>query len=302
MFDPMVVPLDGSALSEAVLPYVEQIARAFAAHVRLVHVMAPDDFLGDLVLDDPQQKARFDELVEDGRREAVKYLKRQQVESLRGIDSEVMVLQSSEGGPAEAITEYSEERGAGLIAMTTHGRGGFDRWAMGSVADRLLHMTRIPLLLIRASEDVAQAGPIRSVLVPLDGSELAEGALPLATALAQAMHPTIRLFRAVPPFSATYANIPYYEYMARAEAEARLTASSYLSDVTKRFALEESSSSVEMGDPARLVIQQAAKEPGTLIAMTTHGRSGLGRWLLGSVADTVVRSGAGPVLLIRARR
>lgn len=116
MFDPIVVPLDGSSFAEAVLPYVEQLGRVFQAHVRLLHVIDPEQFLGELVLDDPQQRARYEEFVEDGRRQATKYLKRQQVgPSLRDIESKTSVLRIKKDDPAGTIAEYAEQQGAGLI-------------------------------------------------------------------------------------------------------------------------------------------------------------------------------------------
>jgi nucleotide-binding universal stress UspA family protein len=229
-------------------------------------------------------------------------LKRQQATSLRGFESSISVLQTPRGAAAEVIAEHAEQLAAGLIAITTHGRGGLDRWAMGSVADRLAHMSRTPLLLFRplAGEAVERA-PLSSVMLPLDGSDLAEAALPFATALAKTMGLQVVLTRIAPPvFAMPRGQNP--EHVSQAEGWLRQSAHEYLKTIQEQFNTEglDATVDIEAGDPAQAIVEKAASRPGTLIVMTTHGRSGLGRWLLGSVADKIVRSGAAPVLLLRS--
>jgi nucleotide-binding universal stress UspA family protein len=302
MFDPVVVPLDGSRLSEAVLPYAQRISRSFRAHVRLVHVLDPDELLGDLVLDDPKQKALFDEFVEEERRQAVLYLKRQQADSLRGIESSVTVLRAPRGATAQVIAEHAEEQDAGLIAMTTHGRAGLDRWAMGSVADRVAHTSRTPLLLFRPKdEQEAEQERLSTVMLPLDGSDLAEASLQFGVAIAKAMGLRVVLVRVASQVFTMYRD-ETAEHVRQAEGWLRQSAHDYLKAIQSQFTAEglEASLEIEAGHPAQAIIEQAISRPGTLIVMTSHGRSGIGRWLLGSVADKVIRSGAAPVLLLRS--
>jgi nucleotide-binding universal stress UspA family protein len=155
-------------------------------------------------------------------------------------------------------------------------------------------------LLIHPKDEEVEAPPLSKVLVPLDGSELAEEALSVTTALARTAQLQLVLLRVAPNISTMY-RTQHLDYVATAEAWLRMQASQYLNAIAEKLTGEglEVATQVELGDPAPLIVESAARGTGTLIALTTHGRSGMGRWLLGSVADKVVRSAAGPVLLLR---
>jgi nucleotide-binding universal stress UspA family protein len=202
--------------------------------------------------------------------------------------------------------DYASRYNADLIAMTTHGRVGLERWLIGSVASELLHTSPTPLLLVRPYEDGAPPSPLTHVLVPLDGSTLAESVLRYVVLLANVLKLKVTLLRSVPiPVeqwdleeweggeSAMHANELLGDMQAFAET--------YLEEVADRLGAEgvETTREVRIGDPTVTITNLADEKPGTLITLSTHGRSGVGRWLLGSVADKVVRSGVAPVLVVR---
>jgi nucleotide-binding universal stress UspA family protein len=145
MFKKILVPLDGSPLAEAVLPYVRRMAQDDGAEVELLNVtMLPiPAYPVDAPLD-------FDRVIKQQHEASAQYLKRI-VEDMGQGGIKVTPL-IGEGPVAEEILAYAESTGADLIAMSTHGRSGISRWLMGSVADKVLHGARVPVLLIRPTE------------------------------------------------------------------------------------------------------------------------------------------------------
>jgi nucleotide-binding universal stress UspA family protein len=210
-----------------------------------------------------------------------------------------------EGAAASCIVDVGSREPGALIAMSTHGRSGVARWAFGSVTDKVIHTTINPLLIVRSSdkppseEEIA----IKSIIVPLDGSELAEQILPHVADLAKTLDLGVNLLRVTPSAGDYYRfmdyPLPKYDDLAeQMDAEAM----EYLKSQGQRlrsqgiFQVEER---LSHGSPAIAVTDFARETPNSLVAMTTHGRSGVGRWILGSVADRVIRHSGGPVLVIR---
>ena len=213
------------------------------------------------------------------------------------------------GVPAVQIVEEAERRPDTLIAMSTHGRSGIARWVFGSVTDRVLHATTTPLLVVRCREEEAPTPDVtlKTVIVPLDGSEMAEQVLPHVVSLARDMALKVLLLRVIPTMAYAYAYGPMgYSSPGDPDILSILEedATSYLKQVRERLN-QQGVASVEerllRGQPAGSVVDTALETPGHLVAMTTHGRSGIGRWVLGSVADRVVRHSEGPVLVICAK-
>jgi nucleotide-binding universal stress UspA family protein len=202
------------------------------------------------------------------------------------------------GNAAVAIVEEAARGGYDLIAMTTHGRSGIDRWSFGSVADKVLHATSIPVLLVRPSKDRDESGldavTLRRLVVPLDGSPLAEASIPYALELAQRLDLEVNLVQVVRYPLVTEFDVQVQE-LVRETAEAYLVEQEGL--VKARGA--RASHQLLQGSPGAEISDAARAEPGTVIVMSSHGRSGLGRWLLGSIAEKVVRSSVAPVLIIR---
>jgi len=288
----IVVPMDGSVESEAVLPYVKQIAEATQAGVILfTAIYFPTtwmEFAAPIDLDKESEAART-------------YLKSKQ-QQLKGISAEVEVAQ---GPPSKAILDCAEARGADLIAMTTHGRSGFSRLAWGSVADKVLHSAQTPLLVVRPDEggipSAPAAPPIEKILVPLDGSELSRSVLPLVAALAQALGSSILLTHSVASLWAGEPGAFVPTLHDRTLRESKAAAKRLLARVATD--LEPTGLKVTwmvtVGDPVGQIVRLAETESVGLIAMSTHGRSGVGRWVIGSVAEAVVRRTHVPSLLVR---
>ena len=287
MFRKILVPLDGSDLSASILPIVTQLTTAFKGSVTLMYAYPfhPSRTSGVLT-------------TASGTMVATEYL------NLMASALEKKGLQAATlemyGEPAAEIARAAVDVGFDLIAMSTHGFSGVKRWVLGSTADKVLQLASTPLLLRRPDAHEERSEPeLQCVVTPLDGSVLGEAALAHAEALAKRLAAPIHLVE-VAPTSATMAYVLTTFDPGLLDAKAS-EAQAYLKK--KASALEEGSCPVEChvlrGSAADVIIDYAEKIPGSLIAMSTHGRSGIGRWVLGSVADRVVRASSRPVLIVR---
>jgi len=287
----ILVPLDGSTAAEAVLPYVERIATVTNARVLLfAAVDRPRDWGEDTGGD-----------LKGERHEAESYLRRLQARltSAIGNDVEIEVVTSA---PAAAILAAAVKTQPDLIAMTTHGRSGVARWVLGSVATKLLHATHTPLLLVRPRADgkPSDAAALTKLLVPLDGSELSGSALPFAGHLAKSLGASIVLFHAIFEPVMTYPGAEAV-FDAGALTEMESGAHEYLASAARDLTAKgvKADPAVAIGNATDGIVWAAEREGAGLIVMSTHGRSGIGRIVLGSVADAVVRRTSLPVVLVR---
>ena len=277
MIDQILIPLDGSAMAEAAIPYAEVLP---SQRVRLLQV-EPD--------------AR-----DSGREvEAIAYLERVG-EPLRRQGRAVETV-FAVGDPADRIIAAAGD--ADLIVMTTRGRGAGRRALFGSVADRVARHAQAPTLLIRGSEMPAAPPRVVRVIVPLDGSSLAERALPVAIMVARDLGVPIHLLRVVEldtVRAAVEAGIPAARAYREAQEEARRQAEADLDAHVQQLRNQDvmAAAEVRTGSPAAELLD--AINADDLVVMTTHGRGGVRRWFLGSVADKLVREAAAPVLLVRA--
>ncbi len=299
MYSKILVPLDGSKMAEKVLPYARYLAGKFEVPVELLAVVDIAEVASHMT----SEKARFlDTIIDDAVRRHTSYL-----ESVTTTFAGSDVRCSVEKGKAEdTIIEKAATDKAMLITMATHGRSGLNRFLLGSVAEKVLRGMVNPLLLIRATEAAKSEGEamLKAIIVPLDGSDLAEGVLPLAAGMAKKLDLEIELFR-------TY-HIPYnvyggeegfyagnYEEML---AGVRDEAAQYLDKKAaelKNLGVAKVTCVTKEGLAADEIILLGQKTPDNLIAMSSHGRSGVKRWVLGSVAEAVVRHCGDPVLITR---
>jgi nucleotide-binding universal stress UspA family protein len=210
------------------------------------------------------------------------------------------------GDPAAHILQMIEHQGIDLVVMTTHGRGALGRALFGSVADRIVRAAPVPVLLIRPDVAAPEKMNIRRLLVPLDGSELAEAALPAASALAKRLEVPVHLVRATNSM-ATLATLsgstpfpvnPPADVYERLASDLDNSARAYLADVATRLRGEGIEVSVEVRDGSPYTEILDAVHPGDVLVMTSHGRGGVMRWLLGSVAEKLVREAPAPILLV----
>ncbi len=298
MYERILVPLDGSDASEAALVLVEHLV---SKSVRLLRV-EPNDLLlipPSVTGVQPGWEDRFSARVR-GELELV-------AERFRSGGRTVEVEVRS-GDPAEEIIASAED--ADLVVMTTHGRGAAGRLIFGSTADRVARHGTTPTLLIRRGADAN--GPVTParVVVPLDGSELAERALAEAEKLAVILNVPMHLVRAVGAddvLATVHGDVAgtsadpsrQDDAYERARLETERQAVEYLEDRAKGPRDSGLATEIELlkGTPAFVLLWMI--QPDDVVVMTTHGLGGYRRWMIGSVAEKLVREAAGPVLLVR---
>jgi nucleotide-binding universal stress UspA family protein len=211
------------------------------------------------------------------------------------------------GDVAEEISADVARYGADLIVMATHGRGGLGRVVYGSTAEALAQRSSIPLLLVRVGGDTPTTLPFSGyprIVVPLDGSDLAEEALPVAVSLSMALGGALVLLHAVAPFEeAALPEAVRLDFPQR-EAKRMAEAHTYLHTLVARSATGgcQVHCDVRYGAPAEAIQEVVRDHQAALVVMATHGRSALGRLLVGSVAQSVVRHTQVPVTLVRPRQ
>ncbi len=298
MYDKILVPLDGSTFAEQVLPYARLFGIALSCRLELLRVFesVPQEWA------DPVQGRYIDQLASSFRDQAMGYLEEVAIRLRQ--DGLTVTCSTYEGNPAEHINSEASKEPDTLVAMSTHGRSGITRWVMGSVTDKVLHATTNPLLIVRSQEGTqASEIELRSIIVPLDGSPLSEEVLPHIGPLAKAFGAEVTLVRATDiPYNVMmdYPASMYDDLIQEPTSEAE----EYLRHMVQKLSIEGVSHTRERvvrGEPAGAILDIAADTPSSLVAMSTHGHSGAGRWVLGSVTDRVVRHSSGPVLVIRTQ-
>ncbi len=309
MFNKIVVPLDGSELAEGVLPHVVEMIRGRESRVYLLSVSPLPRKTTSASMGTRPASATIPDDLPDVMRELMEYL-RGVAERLNSVAADVWIGVCF-GRPADAILAFADDVEADLIAMSTHGRSGISRWVFGSVADRLLRGALCPVLLVRAGSEALTTSPspvsYQGILVPLDGSELAEQVLPYVRALIRPNRTrvfltsvlttglgdrTVTLLTSYPPGMQLATTALHH-------AEVQLRA--YLRSVAN--SLRDHGAAVHIailqGSPADEILTYAAEVEADLICMTTHGLSGVSRWVYGNVAGKVLQGAHSPVLLVR---
>ncbi len=299
MFTRILTPLDGSELSEMILPYVKTLALGLGAQVVLLRVYQDlkYEITSDEDADDNSIMDALDPLAQHMQRQAVRYME-PVAEGLRelGISTAIEVRS---GSPAEHIVAEAERVENTLVAMSTNGRTGIGRWVMGSVTDRVLHTTMTPLLVVhpeQGSPSVESTAAIRTLIVPLDGSDLAETVLPVAGAMAEGLNADVLLTITVTAASGSDEASAVGRQMEEAKEYLARQASALHSAGLARV-----HTTVSQGRPQDEIERTARNTPDSMIIACTHGRSGVGRTVLGSVTDRLARHSGEPALIIRAR-
>ena len=300
MFTRILIPLDGSKTAEKVLPYARFLVGSLNLPVELLAVVDIVEMATHMSAD----RARYlDTMIEDSVRNSDQYL-RGVAGTFPGANTKCTV---EKGKAEQVIIETAAADKGTLITMATHGRSGINRWLLGSIAEKVLRGAPNPLLLVRATDEAKAdlVATLKSIVVPLDGSELAESVLPTVAELAKTLKLEVVLFRAYSiPYSAYASAEGYYavdyEELLKAMREEAVDYLEKKTEAVKKLGVDKVSCVAKEGFAADEIISLSRKSPDTLIAMCTHGRSGVKRWVLGSVTETVVRHSADPVLVIRA--
>jgi nucleotide-binding universal stress UspA family protein len=335
MFTRILVPLDGSLLSHQALPYARRIARCGGGELLLLHVTpapvgvasTPEAVAAEMgehvrapgrpfepspadrmfIADSPR---RGDVRIEREVEFAAQELDRFEAE----LKSEGFVAHSivHPGAAAESILDVARAENADLIVMSTHGRGGFGRFLLGSVADKVVRHTDVPVMLVRARDVHAEAPDFKRILVPLDGSQVAAAVLPAVRDLARCASSEIVLLRVTPGEPAAPLPLAPLPEPTAELADARAAQPSQAAEKERAAtayvqSMQQSADHwgvpvrtlVQVGDPASVILDTAQDLYVDLIAMSTHGLGGLRRFFLGSVAERVVRHAEAPVLLFR---
>lgn len=283
----ILVPLDGSSRAEQALPVAARLCRALSGRLVVAQVLPyPAMVIGTIGSYVPANV--YQQLADDQQKMAQTYL-RQVAQRLQaeGLPVEVQI---QEGEPATSLLRIASELPATLVVMTTHGRTGLARFALGSVADRMVRGGEAPVLLLRSSLDGPPApGPtLERGLVPLDGTPLAERALDLVCQLAGPVLREVTLLRAVGPNESAADTEAARQYLDAARE--RLLGR--LADKTCVVKTE-----VRAGRAADAILA-CAVGPNDFIIMATHGSAGIGRWVIGTVTDRVLRGGRSSLLLV----
>lgn len=285
MYKKILVPLDGSQLAERILAWVRWLARPAGTPIELLTVVDP--------------AARPAVWSGDASRTYLENVAHYYFPASVPVTTAV-----DRGEPASVIVDRAKEDRDCLIALATHGVSGMRRWLLGSIASKVVQTAANPLLLVRPAEgpDDSATDP-RTVLVPLDGSGLAEQILSQVADLAKMMKLEVHLLRVytLPVHAFIVADGLMAQGPGPFREELRGEAETYLSGKAEQLradGLKVVTTALE-GDPASEINDIARKTSNNLIAMTTHGRTGIGRWVLGSVAEKVIQHSRDPVLIVR---
>lgn len=277
MLKHILVPLDASPAAESVVDRLLPLLARAGTDVVLLHVAEP-----------PLAASIEPDRADDARAEAQGYVRDLAKKlSEKGVRCRGIVKPAP---AAEAIVAEAAARPNGMIAMATHGRKGLARLAYGSIAESVLRVSPVPVLLVRTAGEPAKPEPllIRRIIVPLDGSTHALGIAPHVTELVTAFHAQVTLVHVLPPKPAMGETVAHAERVIETAkalfADAGVTCDSLIST----------------GDPAEEILEAAARKKADLIACSTHGRTGILRAVMGSIAEKVLRSGDLPMLVVRS--
>lgn len=292
IYKKLLVPLDGSKLGELSFPFAKDLAVKLNLSITFLYVSTPEEKESG-----PMHKAYVEWTAHNIRGQSI-------ADGAPLATSGAVVVHQS---AAEGILDCARDNNIDLILMVTRAR-----WDLGSVADRVLRTSHIPVCLVRGDSTARISHDnwsYMTIIVPLDGSRLAEGILPHVEAIAKSRGPgtvDVILVRVCEPpaVSSDYPEdmaVSWEEHVKQEVATCQVSGKQYLSGIEER--LNQAGIKVKqhtlVGKVADEIIDFAEKTPSSLIAMSTHGRSGVGRWVFGSVAEKVLLGASSPILLVR---
>jgi len=271
MYSTLLVALDGSKNAEKVLPVVEPLLKTAKGAASLIQVLPPG-------AEGPEAAAQA-------------YLK--EICSRLGRKKIRCQGEVVRGDPAVAIVQAAEERKADLVAFTSHGQGGLEQWVFGSVAQKILRGCTRPLLVVRSLEDPVLK--VKRIVVPLDGALGSEACMPHAVHLARSYGASVELLHVMAESGVEAGDSKLRNWHAK---ERKRMESEFDAIEKAEPGIKFSRVFVE-GDPATRILERVEKEPASVIAMGSHGRTGFSRWMFGSVSEKVLQAAKCPVLIAR---
>jgi len=285
MYDRILVPLDGSELAERTIPYVAELSQRLGSEAILFTVFTAHEHL------ERPLKAYLEK-------------KAQELTSL-GVKARIVV---SQGNAAAEILTFAEKNEVGLIALSSHGRTGVKLWTMGSVTHKVLQRSHSPVLLVRS--DVPQtetgAGKLEKILVLLDGSEFSESTLPFIERIAGCRETEVYLLRVIEPVATPHLAVhaggfDWEKYEKDLAAHLEKETKHYLQrkENSLRGKAVTVTSIVLAGKPTHVILEYAEDKAFDLIALSTHGLSGITKWVYGSVAAGIIERSSNHIFLVR---
>ncbi len=298
MFKRILVPLDGSELAEWALAPALTLAKAAHGEVILLRSMIP------VYTTMPVAANEYSWVWPDYAREEVRAETRAYLENTAVTHAQPAVTlhpMAVEGDAASMIVDTAVAEDIDLIVMSTHGWSGFKKWVMGSVTERVLHSVSCPVLAVRSAQ------PVRRMLITLDGSPLAEKAVTPALTVAAGLEARVTLLHVHEPISPNYGSPLQFEWTVAEDRSQQLyrehqdQAEAYLNTVAHRYERDDVAVQQMMitGTPVETILETIRLHNIDLVAMSTHGRSGLRRWLYGSVTAKIMRGSESHMLIVR---
>ena len=282
MYDKILVPLDGSDLAERSLPYAIRIAKKWNSEVIIVIVCLPSNY-ADLPL-----KA---------------YIQKKEKELHdKGIKTKSKILR---GEAATVILDFAQKNDFKLIIMSAHGGSGISHWSLGSCATKVLQKTNMPTLLVKSKKLKAKSidANIRKILIALDGSLFSEAIIPYVTDIIDSDTEEVTLVRVIEPVTLPFISgyIGHKKYEREIMKKAEEEATDYLPKKQENFQQKgmKTSTALLKGHPANCILTYAEENNINVIAITTHGYTGITKWAYGSVATNIIEGSTIPILLFR---
>lgn len=307
MFERILIALDGSPRAELILSQIARILGREDSELLLLRIVDIPQPVGGV---ETAGAMDINALRREEREKAQKYV--HDLARRFAAKGEKVHGRIAEGPAAQTILQTAQAEGATLIAMTTHGRTGVARWLMGSVAEKVARASDVPLLLVRSfrrnpkgdlEPNTPGETPFRRILVPVDGSPTSLSAVTPAEKFAQLYGSEVLVLHVRSPFVSPSvplpgmeAALPLFEAPPIPAEQDEITRAA--ADRFRQAGLTVRRLTVE-GEAASTIVDLSITEGADLIALGTHGRSGLSRWALGSVAERVLRSAEVPLLLVR---
>jgi nucleotide-binding universal stress UspA family protein len=282
MFENILVPTDGSECAKAAVAYAADLATRYEARVHVLCV-ADSRTLENVPQSDQRRKesARIAEKTCDE-------LSASGVSVERAVRTDV---------PHRAILQYATEQAIDLVVMGTHGRTGADRYLLGSVTEKVVRLSDTPVLTVKATADVEPTFPYTDVLVPTDGSEGAAAAVGPAVDIASTYDASIHAVSVIDTM-AMGVDVRSHTILDALEESAR-SATESIEERASEASVSAVETTIQHGNPHRGIRSYVDDHDIDLVVMGTHGRSGIKRYLLGSVTEKTVRTSPVPVMTVR---